>query len=586
MGVARDLQCVAEALSKQYDMIGGLTLSELVYGLAYLWQHEQEQREKRAEQPMEGEEPTRDEVEDLHAKLDLAELAYETETATLSKRLRARGWELRRAVSQGNFREPAHFVATSPDEIIISIRGTAELQDALTDSDLVAVEVQTGRYGHRGMAESARNLMEVCKDDIEEAISNGLTLSLTGHSLGAGTAALAAILIREKRVASEPRAYCYAAPAVVDKQTAESASEYIFSVVVNDDFVPRAALQNVRELRQKIRDISQQRLEERRQQKQKEALAKANNDSFYEEAPAPVIEAEREAAAKAADTEEGDDDDDDDSEDPSSHTQPFLSGSSTPRRKSKWGVSALEASVQLAREGFSKLKKHMSPSKQGFSQRSNVKDLELQNIDAETGEELMPPSPSNLEGKESERQHQREQEEPPDLHVPGRILFLRSNPDASVAGAIVKSECSHLAVVELSPTLVQDHTMRAISEALDRFLHGPPKIDMEGPLFKQQGGKRRYVGTATWVERWFRLMPRGSLVGTGPALAYMETPRCLVPRNELYLNRYTFENARFSGRGPHTFSLRPVSSRLEEVRLEAKTLLDFQRWKDALMAVC
>jgi len=78
----------------------------------------------------------------------------------------------------------------------------------------------------------------------------GYSLLVTGHSLGAGTAALATrLLLRESRdwkvAPTSIRCICFAPPPVVDAPTALNSDDSIVSFVCNDDCVPRMSLQNI-----------------------------------------------------------------------------------------------------------------------------------------------------------------------------------------------------------------------------------------------------------------------------------------------------------------------------------------------------
>jgi len=77
----------------------------------------------------------------------------------------------------------------------------------------------------------------------------GYGLLVTGHSLGAGTAALVTRLLSKEAPGWEAappsiRCVCFAPPPVLDTPTA-LASSSITSIVCNDDCVPRLSLQNM-----------------------------------------------------------------------------------------------------------------------------------------------------------------------------------------------------------------------------------------------------------------------------------------------------------------------------------------------------
>jgi hypothetical protein len=95
---------------------------------------------------------------------------------------------------------------------------------------------------------------------IEEfAVSKGYDVVCTGHSMGAGTSALLALLIRgkyptlvvpyhsngTKRVLERVRVYAFAPPPVMDRSSALACRHYVTSIVNNSDIIPRSSLTNL-----------------------------------------------------------------------------------------------------------------------------------------------------------------------------------------------------------------------------------------------------------------------------------------------------------------------------------------------------
>lgn len=118
---------------------------------------------------------------------------------------------------------------------------------------------------HEGIMLSAKRLVDKIQEQIEHwCVQRGYQLVLCGHSLGAGCASLAAVLLRsrlpelthniamlsstdEEEVKSRPRmhVYCFAPPPVLDREAALAASSYCTSIVNNADMIPRCSLQNL-----------------------------------------------------------------------------------------------------------------------------------------------------------------------------------------------------------------------------------------------------------------------------------------------------------------------------------------------------
>ena len=84
------------------------------------------------------------------------------------------------------------------------------------------------------------------------AANPGYTLHIVGHSLGGGCAAVAASLLRETPAASAAArgaiATAFAPPASVTYDMAVGCKEYVTSVVMTYDVVPRTCLANLRAL--------------------------------------------------------------------------------------------------------------------------------------------------------------------------------------------------------------------------------------------------------------------------------------------------------------------------------------------------
>lgn len=107
---------------------------------------------------------------------------------------------------------------------MISIRGTLSMQDVLTDlnaeSEVLPVEpTREDWLGHKGMVQAAiyiknlierESLIEKAQQHDTERDTHNYGLVLVGHSLGAGTAAILAILL--KRRFPELECYSYSPP--------------------------------------------------------------------------------------------------------------------------------------------------------------------------------------------------------------------------------------------------------------------------------------------------------------------------------------------------------------------------------------
>mmetsp|Transcript_5544 Transcript_5544/g.11495 ORF Transcript_5544/g.11495 Transcript_5544/m.11495 type:complete len:348 (+) Transcript_5544:3-1046(+) len=132
------------------------------------------------------------------------------------------------------------------------------------------------RGAHEGVLHCAQQLLSEIIPLIEEyAISKGYDVVCTGHSLGAGTASLLAILIRGRYpeltvpdvdcnkkcdafyahssyglvdstlLKQRVRAYSFASPPVLDRESSLACRHYVLTVVNNSDIIPRSSLTNL-----------------------------------------------------------------------------------------------------------------------------------------------------------------------------------------------------------------------------------------------------------------------------------------------------------------------------------------------------
>eukprot|EP00012_Vannella_robusta_P001346 CAMPEP_0206184206 /NCGR_PEP_ID=MMETSP0166-20121206/1085_1 /ASSEMBLY_ACC=CAM_ASM_000260 /TAXON_ID=95228 /ORGANISM="Vannella robusta, Strain DIVA3 518/3/11/1/6" /LENGTH=220 /DNA_ID=CAMNT_0053599187 /DNA_START=119 /DNA_END=778 /DNA_ORIENTATION=+ len=148
---------------------------------------------------------------------------------------------------------PAHYIALdhSTKSIIIAIRGSFHVKDALVDLVAAASPFQGG-YAHTGMLECARRKLMMIRIPLLQAIAkhHGYSVVIIGHSLGAGTAALLTLLLKNEIPCSTPlRCYAYAPPCVLSPQLAKSSESMISSFVLGNDCVPRLSYASIAKLK-------------------------------------------------------------------------------------------------------------------------------------------------------------------------------------------------------------------------------------------------------------------------------------------------------------------------------------------------
>lgn len=157
---------------------------------------------------------------------------------------------------------PANYVAIDRGicAVVVCIRGTANLLDSLTDVaatyDPLSVRrmLEDGKvsgtndlvhgYCHAGVVRSARNIFEEIRQPILDALNSnpGFELLITGHSLGAATAAVLSLIMRDDDEFPHALAVCIAPPPCLSLELAEETMTTAVTVVNGADIVPRLSV--------------------------------------------------------------------------------------------------------------------------------------------------------------------------------------------------------------------------------------------------------------------------------------------------------------------------------------------------------
>ncbi|CAK0787789.1 hypothetical protein CVIRNUC_011011 [Coccomyxa viridis] len=201
-----------------------------------------------------------DKLKHLAEMLWYADQAYEGESErTLSKRLEKRGFGLVHVKLTSTWAEhcPAYFLAISLEkkEVIISVRGTAQVEDVITD--LTALPREFGKEKHMvhsGMYASAewlRDRLYCVAQGLHEA---GFQIIIVGHSLGAGAASLLALIFKSMGI-DNLSAYGFGCPPCVGQRLAEMCAEYVMTVALRDDVITRFSPQALERLQKELRDL-------------------------------------------------------------------------------------------------------------------------------------------------------------------------------------------------------------------------------------------------------------------------------------------------------------------------------------------
>ncbi|KAI7697578.1 Sn1-specific diacylglycerol lipase alpha [Sarcoptes scabiei] len=163
---------------------------------------------------------------------------------------------------------PPFFVAVDYEKIsiVISIRGTLSLSDVMTDlnadyEQLPIKEPKESWFGHKGIVSAAsyirsklieKNAIEIANEELKRKNSqtncSQFPIIVVGHSLGAGTAAILAVLLRE--IYRNVICFAYAPPGgLLSEEVINYSKDFIVSIVLGKDLVPRLGLHQMEKLR-------------------------------------------------------------------------------------------------------------------------------------------------------------------------------------------------------------------------------------------------------------------------------------------------------------------------------------------------
>jgi hypothetical protein len=233
-----------------------------------------------------NEEDKLDELEELTSSFEFAEAAYE-ERNVLTSRLKTQGYFLVFHEIHTKPGEVSYYMAFNPMKkiVLIGIKGTDAVTDVFTNLICLPMEKELGvhddgvmmnmikgknkkvAYLHEGMTLAATHINRQIFETLKYLfLPQGYEIVITGHSLGAGTASILGLLLKEELCnlhtenvkslnmkhtvmnydwSNRVKVLAYATPPVMDYKTAESTKSYITSVVLKSDIIPRASINNL-----------------------------------------------------------------------------------------------------------------------------------------------------------------------------------------------------------------------------------------------------------------------------------------------------------------------------------------------------
>lgn len=203
-------------------------------------------------------------VQDLIYHVELAKGAYMKDAAGLARNSMLRESNILKFVSNSNVMRPGYYIGvdTRNKLVVLGIRGTHTVHDIVTD--MVSLSNQEvsfdGFQVHFGTVEAARwffcHELETLRKCLEK--HEGFGLRLVGHSLGGAAAALLAIMLRkrsEEELGFSPdivSAVGIATPPCASRKLAEDCLDFVTTVVLQDDAIPRMSGASLARLRNEI----------------------------------------------------------------------------------------------------------------------------------------------------------------------------------------------------------------------------------------------------------------------------------------------------------------------------------------------
>lgn len=202
-----------------------------------------------------------DDVIELNTYFHYADLAYNTDRDQIKDELDkaphgGEPYDLIHFKGDSQPHEPGYFVAVKRGtadkkdkcEILLSIRGTASIEDVITDVLCESVEYSDKGRAHSGILKSGQYVVEEFQSVLEKFIKDcnikgKIEILVVGHSLGGGAACIVGMELQGIKHLNV-RVVGFGTPGCISKELGEQA-DYITTVVCDSDAIPRTSGENV-----------------------------------------------------------------------------------------------------------------------------------------------------------------------------------------------------------------------------------------------------------------------------------------------------------------------------------------------------
>ncbi|KAK1428403.1 hypothetical protein QVD17_17236 [Tagetes erecta] len=259
---SRSLGEILASIQKSKLGVQNWSLSDLTIGLYLVYL---QQASKNPFEDVKGVKISNDTVvQELIYHVELAKGTYRDSAAGLALNSMLRESNIVKFVKNSSLLRPGYYIGvdTRHKLVIFGIRGTHTVTDLITDivsSSDIEVNFE-GYTTHFGTAEAARWFLTHELGTIKKYLEKheGYRLRLVGHSLGGAIASMLAIMIRKKtheELGFSPEivtAIGYGTPPCVSRELAECCHDYVTTVCMQDDIIPRLSVATLMRLRNEI----------------------------------------------------------------------------------------------------------------------------------------------------------------------------------------------------------------------------------------------------------------------------------------------------------------------------------------------